>query len=244
MSDKITPESSENQTPLFEDLPTDNDSAGEWEIDNLPNRLTIFRVLLIPVIATSLLVIQNNWSWGTPYHHLLGYLAAWTFVAASITDFLDGYIARKRQIVTVFGSFLDPIADKFLVVTSLILLQGLGRLNLIWVIILVIREMYITSLRLLAKERGLAIPVGALGKWKTTFQMIGIPFLMAYDQPWGIPMPMLGTIFIVLSAIFSTYSALEYSLNLYKKMKHAREIARKEKKLLKELKHHGASTNR
>ncbi len=237
MSDKLTTDPSDQrdaQTEMFENLPTDHDRPCEWEIDNLPNRLTLFRVLLIPIIAVSLIIIENNWEWGRPYHHLLGYIAGWTFVAASITDFLDGYIARKRKIVTVFGSFLDPIADKFLVVTSLILLQGLGRLNLIWVIILVIREMYITSLRLLAKERGLAVPVGTLGKWKTAFQMVGIPFLMAYDYPWGIPMPTLGTVFIVLAAIFSTYSALEYSVNLYKKIKIARESARRERRTRKE----------
>lgn len=244
MSDNHDSGPKDSQTEMFDDLPSDHERDSEWEIDNLPNRLTLFRVLLIPVIAGSLLIIENNWNWGAPYHRLLGYIAAWTFVAASITDFLDGYIARKRGIVTVFGSFLDPIADKFLVVTSLILLEALGRLHVIWVIILVIREMYITSLRLLAKERGLAVPVGSLGKWKTTFQMIGIPFLMAYDRPWGIPMPLLGTIFIVLAAIFSTYSALEYSLNLTKKMKIAREAARREKKLRKELKNHGATNPR
>lgn len=244
MSDMHSQESSDFQTEMFEDLPHDSDLGSEWEIDNLPNRLTIFRVLLIPVIAVSLLIIENNWAWGAPYHRMLGYIAGWTFVAASITDFLDGHIARKRGIVTVFGSFLDPIADKFLVVTGLILLEALGRLNVIWVIILVIREMYITSLRLLAKERGLIVPVGSLGKWKTAFQMIGIPFLMAYDRPWGIPMPLLGTAFIVLAAIFSTYSALEYSLNLMKKMKIAREAARREKKLRKELKSHGTTNPR
>jgi CDP-diacylglycerol--glycerol-3-phosphate 3-phosphatidyltransferase len=149
----------------------------------------------------------------------LGYVAGWTFVAASITDFFDGYIARKRGIVTVFGSFLDPIADKFLVVSSLILLGELERIHSIVVLILVLREMYITSLRLLASERGLRVPVGQLGKWKTAVQMVGIPLLMANDKPWGIPMSLIGTICIYLASIFSLYSALEYSLGLIKKIK-------------------------
>jgi len=156
-------------------------------------------------------------------HSTLGWVAGWTFVAASVTDFLDGYFARKRGIITVFGSFLDPIADKFLVVSSLIMLQGMGRVPVLIVIILVLREMYINSLRLLANERGFKVPVGQLGKWKTAFQMVGIPMLMANEKPWGIPMPFLGTLFIYLASIFSLYSALEYSVNLVKKLKLQRQ---------------------
>lgn len=195
-----------------------NDES-EWEIDNLPNRLTMFRILLIPIIVTSLFINLSKTDWLIPYQKTLGYVAAWTFVAASITDFFDGYIARKRGIVTVFGSFLDPIADKFLVVSSLILLQGLGRIPVLIVIILVLREIYITALRLLAQERGLQVPVANIGKWKTAFQMVGIPFLMAYDKPWGIPMPFLGIAFIYLASLFSLYSAVEYSISLIKRLK-------------------------
>jgi len=191
----------------------------EWEIDNLPNRLTMFRMLLIPIILSSLMFGRMNYEWVHGLKVFLGYVAGWTFVLASITDFFDGYIARKRGIVTVFGSFLDPIADKFLVVSSLILLGELERVPTIVVLILVLREMYITSLRLLASERGLHVPVGKLGKWKTATQMVGIPLLMAYDEPWGIPMPLLGTICIYLASIFSLYSALEYSMGLIKNFK-------------------------
>lgn len=202
----------------------------EWEIDNLPNRLTIFRMALIPIIIGALFACSLEVEWLKTYHKTLGYIAAWTFVAASITDFFDGYIARKRGIVTVFGSFLDPIADKFLVVSSLILLESLGRIHPIIVVILVLREMYITSLRLLATERGLSIPVGSLGKWKTTFQMIAIPFLMANDYPFGIPMPIIGTVFIFLASFFSLYSALEYSTSTIKKLTNARKLMKKANK--------------
>lgn len=212
---------------------TEKTSSGpinEWEIDNLPNRLTIFRVFLIPVILGCLFLNLTDWPWIKPMHSTLGWIAGWTFVAASVTDFLDGYFARKRGIITVFGSFLDPIADKFLVVSSLIMLQGLGRVPVLIVIILVLREMYINSLRLLANERGFKVPVGQLGKWKTAFQMVGIPMLMANEKPWGIPMPLLGTLFIYLASIFSLYSALEYSVNLVKKIKLERQKKVTEKK--------------
>jgi CDP-diacylglycerol--glycerol-3-phosphate 3-phosphatidyltransferase len=206
-----------------------NSDSTEWQIDNLPNRLTMFRILLIPVIISSLFINLSKVPLLLPYEKTLGYVAAWTFVAASITDFFDGYIARKRGIITVFGSFLDPIADKFLVVSSLIILQGLERIPVILVIILVLREIYITALRLLAKERGLHVPVANIGKWKTAFQMIGIPFLMAYDTPWGIPMPLLGISFIYLASLFSLYSAVDYSLNLIKRLKNARAVSRSQR---------------
>jgi len=209
--------------PIEESPQTPN----EWEIDNLPNRLTMFRVVLIPIIIFSLFATIGQFEWARNHTNFLNYLAAWTFVAASITDFLDGYIARKKNIVTVFGSFLDPIADKFLVISSLIMLQSLNRVHVLVVLILVLREMYITALRLLAMEKGISVPVGTLGKWKTATQMVGIPLLMAYDTPWGINMPLLGTILMYLSSLFSLYSALEYSVGLLKKIKKIRKEKKK-----------------
>lgn len=205
---------------------TEQTAQNEWEIDNLPNRLTIFRVLLIPVIVSSILIIIYDWELFKPYHFHLGYLAAWTFVAASVTDFFDGYIARKRGIVTVFGSFLDPIADKFLVVSSLILLQSLNRVPALLVIILVLREIYITALRLLAMEKGFTVPVDSSGKWKTALQMVAIPMLMAFDYPFGIPFPEMGTAFIYIAACLSLYSACFYSYGTVRKFKVARTEAK------------------
>lgn len=200
--------------------------SNEWEIDNLPNRLTMFRVVLIPIIIFSMYAVQVQYEWATAHTKLLNYVAAWTFVLASITDFFDGFIARKKNIVTVFGSFLDPIADKFLVISALIMLQAMNRVHVLVVLILVLREMYITALRLLAMEKGISVPVGTLGKWKTATQMVGIPFLMANDTFIGINMTMLGTIAIYLASIFSLYSAGEYSFGLIRKI----QKLRKEKK--------------
>jgi CDP-diacylglycerol--glycerol-3-phosphate 3-phosphatidyltransferase len=190
-------------------------------------------VVLIPIILLSLCanLVENPWLLSKL--KFFNYLAAWTFVGASITDFFDGYIARKKNIVTVFGSFLDPIADKFLVISSLIMLLALNRLNVLIVLILVLREMYITALRLLAMEKGIIVPVGTLGKWKTATQMVGIPLLMAADSPFGINFTLLGTIAIYLATLFSTYSALQYSVGLISKIQKLRKEKRKEKKELK-----------
>lgn len=201
--------------------------SNEWEIDNLPNRLTMFRVVLIPIIIFSMYAVQVQYDWATAHTKLLNYVAAWTFVAASITDFLDGFIARKKNIVTVFGSFLDPIADKFLVISALIMLQAMNRVHVLVVLILVLREMYITALRLLAMEKGISVPVGTLGKWKTATQMVGIPFLMANDTFIGINMTVLGTIAIYLASIFSLYSAGEYSFGLIRKIQKLRKEKRR-----------------
>lgn len=206
--------------------------SNEWEIDNLPNRLTMFRVVLIPIIIFSMYSVQVNYEWAANHTKFLNYLAAWTFVLASVTDFLDGYVARKKNIVTVFGSFLDPIADKFLVISALIMLQAMNRVNVLVVLILVLREMYITALRLLAMEKGISVPVGTLGKWKTATQMVGIPLLMANDIPWGLDMPLLGTIAIYLASIFSLYSAGEYSFGLIKKIQKIRKEKKRQKKAI------------
>ncbi len=201
----------------------------QWEIDNLPNRLTILRVILIPIIIFSLYANKFPNIFQPETRVLLNWLSALTFVLASITDFFDGFIARRRNLVTVFGSFLDPIADKFLVISSLVMLLSLERLPVLIVLVLILRELYITALRLLALEKGLSVPVGVFGKWKTTLQMIGIPMLMVGETWWSIPFQLLGTLAMIFATLFSLYSALEYSLGFLKKI----QKLRKEKLLLK-----------
>lgn len=202
----------------------------DLEIDNLPNRLTIFRMLMIPVIVTTLYFDLDTPSDLAPYRKYLGHIACWIFVVASITDFLDGYIARKRNIVTVFGSFLDPIADKFLVVASLIMLMALDRVNAVVVIILVLREMYMTSLRLLAMTEEITVPVNSLGKWKTTAQMVAIPMLMIYERFLWLPLDKIGTVLIYIASFISLLSALIYSLSMVKKLRERRLEKKRQKR--------------
>ncbi len=190
-----------------------------WEIDNLPNRLTIFRIILVPVVALLFIPQVFNLEISEDSQILINYLAGLIFIIAAITDFLDGFFARRRNIVTVFGSFLDPIADKFLVVTSLIILQALGRVHPYIVAILIMREFYITSLRLLASTQEISVPVGMMGKLKTAVQMIAIPLLLVNDDFAGFSTLLAGSIFIYLASALSLYSALEYSLGLIKSLK-------------------------
>jgi len=216
---------------------TEEVDQNDLEINNLPNRLTIFRILLIPIVIGCLQVAHLDLPFVTPeLVSLLGWIAAWTFTAASITDFFDGYIARKRNIVTVFGSFIDPIADKFLTVSSLIILQALGRIPSVVVIILVLREMYMTSLRLLAMNEGISVPVNNLGKWKTAIQMVGIPMLMCNEDWWIFPFPLMGITFIYIASIISLWSAVQYSISMIQKLKIDRQQKREERKKRRQLK--------
>ena len=186
------------------------------EFDNLPNRLTLFRILLIPFII-GILYTSENYS-GTKLSLSLSWIAVLLFIFASFTDFLDGHIARKRNLVTIFGSFLDPIADKFLVISTLIILQYLERLSVIIVIILVLREVYMLSLRLLALHEKLIIPVNKLGRWKTAIQMVGIGFLMTGVQTTIFPFLNIGKACIYIACFVAVYSAYIYTQNLIKEL--------------------------
>jgi CDP-diacylglycerol--glycerol-3-phosphate 3-phosphatidyltransferase len=210
----------------------DNESdQNDLEIDNLPNRITIFRVLLIPIVIGLLYVANLEIESITPQlKSTLGWIAAWIFVAASITDFFDGYIARKRGIVTVFGSFIDPIADKFLTVSSLIMLQSLDRIPSPVVILLVLREMYMTSLRLLAMNEGITVPVNNLGKWKTAIMMMGIPMIMCNEPWWIFNFPIMGIVFVYVAACISLWSAILYSISMVQKLKTDRMLKREKRK--------------
>lgn len=201
----------------------------DLEIDNLPNRLTIFRIILIPIVLLLLYFSSDRSNLFTNSQSILGWTAGWIFALASITDFFDGYIARKKNIVTVFGSFLDPIADKFLTVSCLIMLQSLGRIPAIVVIVLVLREMYMTSLRLLASTEGVTVPVNDIGKWKTATQMVGIPLLMANENWLSIPFPLLGIVLIYIACFLSLWSAIHYTYNMIQKLKLKRQNKKLEK---------------
>lgn len=130
---------------------------------NLPNKLTILRVILIPFFAMFLLTgMAGIYS---------DYIALVIFCVASLTDMLDGMIARKYNLITNFGKFMDPLADKLLVCTALICLLDLGRIPAWVVIIIIAREFIISGFRLVASDKGVVIAAGYIGKVKTVFQM-------------------------------------------------------------------------
>lgn len=146
---------------------------------NLPNKLTVLRVLLIPFFVAALLA-------GDGQIPMLRYVSAAIFIVASLTDMLDGKIARKYNLVTNFGKFMDPLADKLLVCAALICLVELKQIPAWMVIIIVSREFTISGFRLVAAEQGIVIAASYWGKFKTTFQMIAVVLMILNIKALGL----------------------------------------------------------
>lgn len=138
---------------------------------NLPNKLTVLRVIMIPFFVVMLMMEGGM-------NQAYRYIAAAIFIIASFTDFLDGNIARKYNLVTNFGKFMDPLADKLLVCSALICLIELGQLPAWMVLIIISREFIISGFRLVASDNGVVIAASYWGKWKTVFQMISVILLI------------------------------------------------------------------
>ena len=142
---------------------------------NLPNKLTILRVIMIPFFVVALMLEGGA-------NQMYRYIAAAIFIIASLTDLLDGNIARKYNLVTNFGKFMDPLADKLLVCSALICMIELGQLPAWMVLIIISREFIISGFRLVASDNGVVIAASYWGKWKTTFQMISVVLLILNIQ--------------------------------------------------------------
>jgi len=208
------------------------------EFFNLPNMLTMFRILIIPAVL--LFVYYES--------RLNSFIAACLFALASMTDYFDGWLARRKGLITVLGKFLDPLADKLIVTSTLVMLIPLGRIPAWVVVLLLARELAITGLRGIASSEGMVIAASQGGKWKTAFQLTGIlgllihyPYPVAIITPglhnlvsgtwlhellasWGIPVRpwvdfhIVGLWLIYLSLFFSIFSASQYIVRFVKKV--------------------------
>ena len=167
---------------------------------NFPNKLTLFRVVLIPFFVFFLLA---------PYFEEYGnYIAVAIFIVASITDFLDGKIARKYNLVTNFGKFMDPLADKLLVCSALICLIQLELIPAWVVIIIIAREFIISGFRLVASDNGVVIAASYWGKFKTAFQMLTV-IVLILNIPNKV-FTILGTVLIYVSLALTVISLIDY----------------------------------
>lgn len=183
---------------------------------NLPNKLTLIRIFLIPIFMLVLLLPLN---WGTlevgsvslPVTQLIG---AVIFAGASITDFADGQIARKYKLVTNFGKFADPLADKMLVMTAFIILVQMGKVPAWVAAIIVCRELAVTGLRLIIVENNGKVMAAAMpGKIKTMTQMFSIIFLFLnnlFFAEFNLP---IGEILLYICLFFTVYSGVDYFYN-------------------------------
>jgi CDP-diacylglycerol---glycerol-3-phosphate 3-phosphatidyltransferase len=215
-------------TPLAgPDAPTSTPvphAIDELTFNTTPNILTLIRIVLVPMIVTLLFLREPRWD----------LIAALIFAAASITDYFDGYLARTQKIETIYGKLLDPLADKFLVASSLITLQYLNRIHPVVVILLICRELAITGLRALASAEGVIISASSSGKWKTALQMVAIGFIMAESSLFGLPLYPIGMVLLYLSLAMSLWSAKDYIVGFFKGLREARRLKTKEKQLARE----------
>ncbi|MGI5946539.1 MAG: CDP-diacylglycerol--glycerol-3-phosphate 3-phosphatidyltransferase [Lachnospiraceae bacterium] len=172
---------------------------------NLPNKLTVLRVILIPFFVVALMAQGGT-------NETLRIAAAVIFIVASLTDLLDGKIARKYNLVTNFGKFMDPLADKLLVCSALICFIELGQVPAWMVIIIISREFIISGFRLVASDNGVVIAASYWGKFKTTFQMIAIVLLI-----FNIPaLSVVTQICLWIALILTVVSLVDYLVKNHK----------------------------
>ena len=172
---------------------------------NLPNKLTILRIIMIPFFVLFMLLDGGA-------NQTYRYIAAVIFIVASFTDLLDGKIARKYNLVTNFGKFMDPLADKLLVCSGLICFVGLGALPAWFVIIIISREFIISGFRLVASDNGVVIAAGYWGKFKTVSQMI-MSVLLIVNIP---ALSILTAIFSAIALVLTVVSLIDYIAKNYR----------------------------
>ena len=175
---------------------------------NLPNIVTVLRILLIPLIV-GVFYLPDHWlAYGGK-----NVAATAIFIVAAVTDWLDGYLARKLNQMSAFGAFLDPVADKLVVVGALIVLLTLGRVDMVVGLIIIGREIAISALRewMATVGRAKSVAVAFIGKLKTVLQMVAIPLLLFEDRLFGlVDCYALGTVLIYVAAVLTVVSMLYY----------------------------------
>jgi len=189
-------------------MSSDNNRAMRW---TLSNQITAARVLIIPLLALVFYLPGET-----------GYISAATlFGLASLTDWLDGYLARRRNEITAFGRFLDPVADKLLVATALVLLVEAGRAPALLAAIIIGREIVISALREWLAQVSSIVHVSLLGKWKTAVQMVAIACLLLNEKIFGLNMHLTGLVLLWIAALLTLWSGFEYLRDARSELMHA-----------------------
>lgn len=188
---------------------------------NLPNKLSLFRIALVPVLALVMLfpyaqfgIQVLEFQIGNVSLSVINIIAVIIFVVASITDFLDGYIARRDGLVTSFGKFIDPIADKLLVNTIFILMAVQGNIPVLPVLLMIWRDMIVDGLRMSSAKSGKVVAAGYLGKVKTVLQMATIVVLLLNNLPFELVRFPMGEFLLWLATIVSVVSGISYFMQL------------------------------
>ncbi|MFN8627641.1 MAG: CDP-diacylglycerol--glycerol-3-phosphate 3-phosphatidyltransferase [Candidatus Binatia bacterium] len=192
-------------------MPNTSRSDRGRRVANLPNVLTAFRIVLIPVLV----VILTSSGRGASV------LATLTFFLACLSDFFDGYLARRWGISTSLGELLDPLADKLIVAAALIMLAGMDRTPAVpaWMIVVIIgREIAVTGLRAVALGRGVVLAAQELGKYKMVFQMFALHGLLLHYTFFGIDFHLGGMYFLWISLVVSVWSGIDYHIKVIRQL--------------------------
>jgi CDP-diacylglycerol---glycerol-3-phosphate 3-phosphatidyltransferase len=177
------------------------------EIFNLPNTITLMRISAVPFLFILLASPGEFWS----------LILAILFVAASITDLIDGYVARKYQLVTTMGKFLDPIADKLIINTAMILMIPIGRIPAWIVAITIMRDLIVDGVRSIASSEGIFIQANRLGKQKTLAQTIAVTALLIHYPFFGADAHLVGTTILYIAFVLTIYSGMNYCIKFYRR---------------------------
>jgi len=177
------------------------------EIFNLPNIITLIRISVVPFLFILLTEPGEFWS----------LLLAILFALASITDMLDGYLARKYNMITTMGKFLDPLADKLIVNTAMILMIPIGRIPAWIVAVTIIRDLVVDGIRSIASSEGLYIQASTLGKQKTIAQLFAVTALMVWYPIFGINSYLVGIVLLYIGLVLTIYSGIDYLVKFYRR---------------------------
>lgn len=177
------------------------------EIFNLPNIITLIRISVVPFLFILLTEPGEFWS----------LILAILFALASITDMLDGYLARKYNMITTMGKFLDPLADKLIVNTAMILMIPIGRIPAWIVAVTIIRDLIVDGIRSIASSEGLYIQASTLGKQKTIAQLFAVTALMVWYPFFGVNSYIVGMALLYIALLLTIYSGLDYLVRFYRR---------------------------
>ena len=184
---------------------------------NLPNKLTITRIILVPILILIYMFPYATFGITVPMYHILNadisLVNIVIFAVASLTDYFDGQIARKSKLITTFGKFADPIADKLLINTIFLLLASDGTISIIIPIIMISRDTIVDAIRLVAANKQVVIAAKYLGKLKTVTQMISVIFLLLNDFPFSIIHLPIGQISVWIACVISIVSGIDYFMD-------------------------------
>lgn len=187
----------------FDKLTTSEERS---EVFNLPNCITLLRLGVIPILF--LLLLSPG--------RILSMIIAVLFIIASLTDLIDGYVARKYNITTTMGKFLDPLADKLIVSTAMIMMIPIGRIPAWIVAIIIMRDLMVDGLRSIASADGLVIDASGLGKQKTLCQIVAVSALLIhYDTVFGINAHVVGMAILYIALVLTVWSGVNYFITFY-----------------------------